>query len=376
MNHIEELTQLRKTLQDREKTIEQLSLKAKWLDLIFDYAPINIYIKNNQGQLMAINKEFEKNFSVKAEQIIGNFPLHLSENELKLAQEHDQRIFSTRAASEQEETISGRVYRVIKHPIFDNEGKPTHIIGFDVDITDLNRSRQELMERNRELEAFSYTVAHDLKAPARRIKAFADILQEGHKENLNRDAMEIVVNISKSAGLLSGLIDDLLRMSQVGTGEIIFEPIDMDSFLANLARDVSGSDLPAYEDAIHIIGPFPTLKAHPLTIKMIFQNLFENALKFIAPGASPFVEVTATQTNECCTIAVKDNGIGIAEKHWDAIFGTFNRLHSSDTYPGTGIGLAIVQKGAKLHGGSAWVESQPGSGSTFFVSFPLIQTAR
>lgn len=373
MSLAEEIVQLRNSLADRERTIEKLSEKAKWLDLIFDYAPINIYIKNSSGCLISVNKEFEKNFSIKAEQIVGNFPLHLSEEELKIAQEHDQRIFASGIASEQEETIGERIYRVIKHPVFDTQGNPTQIIGFDVDITDLNRSRQELMDRNRELEAFSYTVAHDLKAPARRIKAFADMLVEGHRSNLSPEAFEILENIGSSAWQMSKLVDDLLKMSQIGTGEISFETIDLTSFLQEMAREASHTNLPVYENPIQLVAPLPLIVGHSLTLKLVFRNLFENAIKFITPGTSPSVRVTAEQNEDYCTIAVKDNGIGIDEKQLDDIFGIFKRLHSGDTYPGTGIGLAIVKKGVKVHNGSVWVESRPGCGSTFYVRLPQNQ---
>lgn len=373
MSTTEEIALLRQTIEEKEQTIQQLSKKAQWLDLIFDHAPINIYIKNSSGCFVAVNKEFENSFSIKSEEIVNKPPIHLNKDELKLAQEHDQRIFDSGRSSEQEETIGSRVYRVIKFPVFDAEGKPVQIIGFDIDVTELKRTQQELLERNRELEAFSYMVAHDLKAPARRIKAFAGLLMQEQVEHLSPDAFQHVEYISNSAELLGQLIDDLLKISQLGAGAIRFEPLNLTSLMATVVQETAASHGGLKEDMIQINGPLPEIEGHSLTLKLVFQNLFENGLKFVTPGISPQIVVNASLGHGNCTLTVRDNGIGIAPEHLGDIFGTFKRLHTNEEYPGTGIGLAIVKKAVMLHDGAVWAESEPGVGSTFFVNLPVVQ---
>lgn len=376
MSATEDIALLRQTIEVKEQTIRQLSQKAQWLDLIFDHAPINIYIKNSSGCFVAVNKEFENSFSITSEEIVNNPPLHLNKDELKLAQEHDQRIFDSGIGSEQEETIGSRVYRVIKFPVFDTKGKPAQIIGFDIDVTELKRTQQELLERNRELEAYSYMVAHDLKAPARRIRAFAEMLLQEQGGQLKPDAFQQLEYINSSAELLERLIDDLLKISQLGASAIRFEALNLTSLLADVVQETAAAHDGLKEGALQIHGPLPEIEGHPLTLKLVFQNLIENGLKFVAPGVSPRITVTGTLEHGQCVIAVRDNGIGIAPEHLEDIFGTFKRLHTHEEYPGTGIGLAIVKKAVMLHNGTVWATSEPGAGSTFFVKLPVVQPRR
>ncbi len=370
MNPAEEIARLLKVVAEKEKTIQQLSEKAKWLDLIFEHAPINIYIKNSRGRFIAVNKEFERSFSISAAQLVDNLPVHLTEGELDVAQEHDRRVFESGLGSEQEEAIGGRIYRISKYPIFDAEGKAAFLIGFDVDVTDLNRAQQELLERNRELEAFSYMAAHDLKAPLRRIQGEADMLVQDQRERVSCDAFEQLDHISRSAASLGQLIDDLLQLGALGTGAVHFEPGAIPALLATVAQEFAELNDKPEERAIQVSGPFPVLEGSSLALKLVFRNLLENSLKFVAPGVAPSVVVTAEEQDGLCTIAIRDNGIGIAAEHREDIFGAFKRLHSSDVYPGSGIGLAIVKKGVRLNNGAVWVESETGEGSTFFVRLP------
>lgn len=214
----------------------------------------------------------------------------------------------------------------------------------------------------KDLHSFAYSIAHDLRAPLRHIHGYSEFLVAGADERSRPHAQRIMAATRR----MDRLIEDLLVYSRLTLEDVKSEPMEMS---AVLARVVAGLDAEIKERKarLDIEEPLPRVLGHAVPLAQIFANLLANALKFVPPGVEPRIKVRAEPRGNCARFWVEDNGIGIDPAHQARIFDVFQRLHSSEEYPGTGIGLAIVRRGAERLGGSVGVESSPGGGSRFWV---------
>jgi two-component system, sensor histidine kinase and response regulator len=238
------------------------------------------------------------------------------------------------------------------------------------EIAERKRVEEALRETNAELEAFSSSISHDLRSPLRAIQSFAQILLKDYAEALDTEGQNYAHRIVTAAQRLDSLTEDLLAYSRISCAEMSLKPVSLeqvvDEVLTHLERDIQGK-----EAQISIDRPLPSVLGHHATLVQIIANLLTNAIKFVSPGVPPQVRLWSEKRAPCVRLWVKDNGIGIAPEYQERIFGVFERLHGGETYPGTGIGLAIVRKGVARLGGRVGVESAPGQGSTFWVEFPI-----
>jgi light-regulated signal transduction histidine kinase (bacteriophytochrome) len=227
---------------------------------------------------------------------------------------------------------------------------------------------QELARSNAELEQFAYVASHDLQEPLRMVASYMQLLEARYKEKLDSDAREFIGFAVDGAKRMRVLIDDLLAYSRVATRGQPFQPTDCQKVLKTVLGNLG---MAIQESSAHIThDPLPTVMGDSTQLAQLFQNLISNAIKF-RRDAVPEVHLHAEPRGSLWCISVKDNGIGIEPNHFARIFQLFQRLHSRGTYPGTGIGLAICKKIVERHGGSIWVESQPGQGTTFFFTIPM-----
>jgi signal transduction histidine kinase len=227
--------------------------------------------------------------------------------------------------------------------------------------------RAELERSNSELEQFAYIASHDLQEPLRMVASYVQLLERDYKGKLGEEADEFIGFAVDGAKRMQALIQDLLTYSRVGRGEVPTEPIELDAAfdraLNNLhaAIEESGASVAAE--------PLPTVVADESQMTQLLQNLIGNALKF--HGDRPVeVRIGAERHNGEWTFGVRDNGIGIDPRHAERVFAIFQRLHTREEYPGTGIGLALCRKIVERHGGRIWVESAPGAGTTFRFTLP------
>ena len=257
--------------------------------------------------------------------------------------------------------------RAIRYAI-ERERADQRIREFNEDLEQRVKLRTaELEAANRELEAFSYSVSHDLRAPLRHIDGFSAILQESFASQLAPEGLQYLDRIRGAAKNMSGLIDDLLRLSQLGRQELHFQAANLNTIvnnvLAHLQPEMAGRAI-AWQ-----ISELPTLQCDPGLLEQVFANLLGNAIKYTRLRESAVVEIGhAIRDGESVTF-VRDNGSGFDMQYYDKLFGPFQRLHRQEEFEGTGVGLAIVQRIIHRHGGRIWAESAPNAGATF--SFTL-----
>jgi signal transduction histidine kinase len=229
----------------------------------------------------------------------------------------------------------------------------------------------KLSETIGELEAFSYSIAHDMRSPLRSLKGFSDILLSSYTDKLDEEGQTFLQRIAKSAGRMDKLIQDVLNYSRVVRVDLPLETVDT----GELIRDILNTYpmfLPEKADIV-LAGELPRVLGNEAVLTQIFSNLLGNAVKFVAEGVKPQVKVWAETRGEAARLLVRDNGIGIPADQYDKIFGIFQQANKN--YEGTGIGLAIVKKGAERLGGRVGLVSEPGEGSTFWVELKLAKSA-
>jgi PAS domain S-box-containing protein len=223
----------------------------------------------------------------------------------------------------------------------------------------------QLCETIGELEAFSYSVSHDMRAPLRAMRGFADILMEKHSAQLDEEGIEYLKKIHDAAGRMDTLIQDVLTYTRVLRAEVKIEPVDLDA----LVRQVIGiyPQLQTGNVEIQIEGVLPKVQGGEASLAQCVSNLLTNAVKFVAPGTKPRVKIRAEAIGADIRLWVEDNGIGIVPKDQVRIFKMFERVGHASTYEGTGMGLAIVRKAVERMGGQMGVESEAGQGSKFWI---------
>jgi PAS domain S-box-containing protein len=268
------------------------------------------------------------------------------------------------------------------------DGKLIGFVKIDRDITarrdsekrirDLNLELIEQLDQlgnvNRELEAFSYSVSHDLRAPLRHVDGFARILKDEYSPQIPQEAIRYLDRILDGATQMGQLIDDLLNLAQIGRKELKRKKLQMGSLVKEVMAELPAE---AQERSIEWrIEPLPEMNCDPGLVKLVFVNLLANAVKFTRKQAAAVIEVGTRITDGQRAIFVRDNGVGFDPRYADKLFGVFQRLHRQEDFEGTGIGLVTVQRIVRRHGGEIWAESQVDAGTTFFFTLgPLAQAA-
>ena len=269
-------------------------------------------------------------------------------------------------------------------PIRDKQGKVFRWFGTNTDITEqrefaeeLRKNRERLEAANKELEAFSYSVSHDLRAPLRHIDGFSELLGK-HVPTLDEKGRRYLKTISESAKQMGTLIDDLLQFSRIGRAELRKGGVSLDQLvresLASLKQDMDGRKI------TWTIGSLPDVHGDPTLLRQVFVNLLSNAVKYTRNRDKATIEIGTLPSNGAVVnggqnpdevvIFVRDNGAGFDPQYAHKLFGVFQRLHAAHEFEGTGIGLANVQRIVVRHGGRVWAEGKVNEGATFYVALP------
>lgn len=233
----------------------------------------------------------------------------------------------------------------------------------------VNERTRQLLAVNKELETFTYSVSHDLKAPLRGIDGYSKLLVDLYGDQMNDEAKHFIGIIRNSTLHMNRLIDDLLSYSRLERSHFRVEKIDVTNFLQSILNTYR-HELEEAGIVVETLIPEIELVADSTGLSVILRNFIENAIKFTRNNPAPNIQIKLSENQDSCVISVKDNGIGFDMKYHSRIFEIFQRLHRAEDFPGTGIGLALVSKAVGRMGGKTWASSTPGEGATFFVEIP------
>jgi len=255
---------------------------------------------------------------------------------------------------------------IFARDITERKAAESEIKGLNVE---LQRRIKSLTELNAELEAFGYSISHDLRAPLRSIRSFAQFLREHPGATFDQEGTDYLRRVEAAAKYMDMLLLDLLQYSRLNASDLELVPVDMDGALRDVLASIE-KEIEERKARIEVRRPLGWVKAHPATVRQVFYNLVSNALKFVPADQVPQIDIHAEFRPGNIKVWVADRGIGIAPQFHQKIFGLFQRLHSHDSYPGTGIGLALVRKGIERMGGHIGLESDVGMGTRFWFELP------
>jgi PAS domain S-box-containing protein len=256
-------------------------------------------------------------------------------------------------------------YLAVNRDISDRKKREEIISKLNID---LEQNLIELENSNKELESFSYTISHDLRAPLRAIDGFTSILKEDYIDKLDDEAKRLMNVVMSNAQKMGQLIDDLLHFSRLSKQELVKTKVSMNSIVNKIMFEINAEN---HEEVSEIIiHTLPDANADESTIKQVWVNLITNAIKYSKTKERPRIEIGCKAGDNETIYYIKDNGVGFNMRYYDKLFGVFQRLHSGE-FEGTGVGLAIVHRVVQKHGGKVWAEAEVNNGATFFFSLPI-----
>jgi len=285
-------------------------------------------------------------------------------------------------------TISGEKIVVLanSHLVKDEQGRLVRIEGTYNDFTERKQAEEEIIKlnaeledriakrtnqleaANKELEAFAYSVSHDLRAPLRAVDGFSKFVLEDYENKLDSEGKRLLNLIRSNTQKMDQLITDLLALSRVTRSELNVSGIDMTQMAISMFKEIA----PDVPDKIRLkVDPLPEAYADPTYIRQVWANLIANAIKFSSKEKKPSIKIHGHTENGFNNYYINDNGVGFNPEYTHKLFGVFQRLHKSDDFEGTGVGLAIIQRIIHRHGGKVWAEGKEGKGATFWFSLPI-----
>jgi len=246
-----------------------------------------------------------------------------------------------------------------------------NVRGFFVHVADISNQKKvemQLQVANKELEAFSYSVAHDLRAPLRSVHGYAEILNQDYEKLLDDEAKRILENIKHNASKMARLIDDLLAFSRLGRKEMRLSKVSMSVLTQEVIAEINKS---LSHKANILVDNLPDVMGDYSLLYQVIVNLISNAIKYSSKKEKPLVQISSEAKNGEIVFSIKDNGVGFDMKYYDKLFGVFQRLHTEREFEGTGVGLAIAHRIIAKHRGKIWAEGKVDVGSTFNFALPV-----
>lgn len=392
----EYVVKLEKTIEEREKAEKELGRSELKYKKLYDGMMDGFVITTIEGKILEFNNAFTSMLMHDDDELKSK-----NINDLTPAKWHDEekRIFEKQvfdlgySETYEKEMIKkdGSIFPVElrTHLIVNEKNEKEGMWAIIKDITErkkielmTQKLNEELEQRvkertsqlkilNQELEAFSYSVSHDLRTPLRIISGYSKILFEEYANELSDDAKTLLEGITKNTNNMSCLIDDLLEFSKLNRKEVALTEINFEKIFKEVFNEIPGS---AIKDKVKInISKLPVVKGDKALLKQVAANFISNAVKFSSKVENPEINVSANIENGMAVFCIKDNGVGFDMNYSGKLFGVFQRLHKQNEYEGTGVGLAIVKRIINRHGGKVWAESELNKGSSFYFSLPLFK---
>ena len=364
--------------------INQLAEKEENLRVIIENAPDGVIVIDKQSRILLWNSTAESIFGWKQEEVTGKLMFEII-MPVRYRDAHNagmEHYFSTGEAPILNNTIevsalhkSGHEFYISLTVSHSKDREKDIFIAFLRDITnqkknelELENKRNQLEKSNEQLQQYAWLTSHDLKEPLRKILTFSDALLRKHEKNLSEQFFTYLNKIHGAANRMNSLIEAVLLYSNVINDEELFEETNLNTIVHDVIDDLE--ILIASKNAIVTYGVLPVIKAIPVQMRQLFQNLISNAIKYSKPDEIPVVEISCEEENNGYKFLVKDNGIGFEEIYSGKIFEVFQRLQTLQTYEGTGIGLALCKKITETHKGTIHAESKSGAGSSFIIHLP------
>ena len=367
---------------------------AQRLLQVIDNTSAVIYMRDRDGRYLLVNRRYEELFGVKRQEIMGLTDHDLFPPEVADAfRANDLKALSRGSAIQTEEIAphadGPHTYVTVKYPIIDAVGRHYAICGISTDITDLKRAEEEARRLNtglearvrertaeleastRELDAFAYSVSHDLRAPLRAVAGFSELLLEDHADALDPTGRDYLARVVSATARMSRLIDDLLTLSRATRSEPNWRKVDLTAIARRILADLEAADTDPDRRTQIIVDEGMTVIGDPALLELALQNLVSNAWKFTAKQDKALIHVGSRPAPGAGReFFVRDTGAGFDMRYADKLFVPFQRLHSREEFAGSGIGLAIVGRIIARHGGRVWAEGHPEHGAVFRFVLP------
>ena len=377
-------------ISDRRRAERALRESNAFLDSVFEHIPDMVFVKDAKDlRFVRFNRAGANLLGCNSADLIGKsdadfFPPEQAEF---FTQKDRQTLAGGALVEIAEEPLQTRdqglrTLRTKKIPIAGDDGAPRYLLGISEDITERKEAERrvralneqlelraaQLEAANKELEGFSYSVSHDLRAPLRAVDGYSHMLQEDYSDRLDDEGRRLLSVIRHNARTMGTLIDDLLAFSRLGRQSLRIAEVDMTA-LAREAFDQLAQHLP-HAAPRFVLHALPAVPGDRTLLQQVWVNLLSNAAKYSSTRDAAVVEVTGQGNGTECIYCVQDNGVGFDMKYSHKLFGVFQRLHTASEFSGTGVGLAIVERVVSRHGGRVWVQAQVGEGAAFYFSLP------
>lgn len=352
--------------------ITEMKKQANLIQDLYDYAPSGYFSLDANGTFINANKTMLKWLGYEKEELIGKrfkdilSPEYLTDFERTFSEFKDKGTLTDKDLTYVRK--DGSLMPVILNASAEKDSNSNFLYSRStiVDITERKKLEEELKQLNKELESFTYSISHDLRAPLRIMNGYAGIITDEYSDKLDEDAIRMLNNIIKNANRMGQLIDDLLNFSRSGRKELIMHATDMNA----LVKEIINEQLkPESTEKYKIItGDLGKVFCDSSLIRQVWQNLISNAMKYSRHQLQSVIEISCEKKEKENIYRIKDNGAGFDMKYYDKLFAVFQRLHKVTEYEGTGVGLALVQKIIQKHHGRIWAESEINKGAVFYFS--------
>jgi len=390
----ERLLAVARDISDVKRSENNLVAANRFLDLLIESLPVMVVVTDAKtSRFVRMNRMSEQMFGLSPGQMVGKTAYDLLQpEEADLTHKTDREAITTGELVDITErnisTSSGlKVMNTKKVPLYDESGEAQYVVAISTDITasklaeqairELNAQLEakavQLLSTNKELESFSYSVSHDLRAPLRAIDGFAEMIQEDYAGKLDDEARRYLTVIRDNSKRMGSLIDDLLEFSRLGRQAVTKVEVNVELLVREVVDEVlhaeslcaKGKPAPRVD-----VGPLPDIYGDRTLLRQVWINLIGNAVKYSSKAQQPHIQIGGSVGAEENQYFVRDNGVGFNMAYVEKLFGVFQRLHRNDEFDGTGVGLAIVQRVVQRHGGRVWAQGKIDDGAVFSFALP------